>query len=126
MKHTNRNRFLIRACPIRCLLLAFSRTAHTGILFISPTKRSDFCTASRTGLLWLGVNSSRIRYENRYFPMLLIRYSVNGSSESFSRIFRIYCCLGVTDMLHACSMCEPGLITAFIIFILKSMAFPAI
>ena len=47
----------------------YTAPAHTGLLFISPPKRSDFCSASRTGLLWRSVNSSRIRYENRYAPM---------------------------------------------------------
>ena len=58
LKHTRQNRLACLHC-----------SAHTGLLFISPPKRSDFCSASRTGLLWRSVNSSRIRYENRYAPM---------------------------------------------------------
>jgi hypothetical protein len=60
--------------PLACLHCS----AHTGLRFISPPKRSDFCSASRTGLLWRSVNSSRIRYENRYRSDA-IRYSVNGA-----------------------------------------------
>jgi hypothetical protein len=44
---------------------AYTASANTGLLFISPPKRSDFYAVSRTGLLWCSVNSSRIRYENR-------------------------------------------------------------
>jgi hypothetical protein len=47
----------------------YTAPAHTGLLFVSPPKRSHFCSASRTGLLWRSVNNSRIRYENRDVPM---------------------------------------------------------
>ena len=48
---------------------AYTASSHTGLLSISLPKRSDFYAASRTGLLWRSVNSSRIRYENRDAPM---------------------------------------------------------
>jgi hypothetical protein len=44
---------------------AYTASANTGLLFISPPKRSGFYAVSRTGLLWCSVNSSQIRYENR-------------------------------------------------------------
>ena len=31
-------------------------TAHTGLLFVSPLKQSDLCSAARTGLQWRIVN----------------------------------------------------------------------
>ena len=67
LKLTRQNRCRTEAYQIG--LHVYTAPAHTGLLFISPPKRSDFCSASRTGLLWRSVNSSRIRYENRYAPM---------------------------------------------------------
>ena len=44
-------------------------TAHTGLLFIPPTKRSDFCSAAHTGLQWRNVNNSSNWYKNCDVPM---------------------------------------------------------
>ena len=55
--------------PERPGFTVYTVPVYTGLLFTSPPKRSDFCSAERTGLLWCSVNSSRIRYENRSAPM---------------------------------------------------------
>ena len=49
--------------------LAFAGAAHTGLFSTSPTKRSDFCSATRTGLQWRNVDHHPIRYKNRFAPM---------------------------------------------------------
>ena len=51
-----RNKQQLLARPVQ------TASAHTGLLFICPPKRSDFFSASRTGLLWRSVTSSRIWY----------------------------------------------------------------
>ena len=63
LKYTCRNLFIVperTGLPDRHLVL--SGTARTGLLFISPPKRSDFRAAARTGLQWRSVNKRPIRY----------------------------------------------------------------
>ena len=66
----NYSKVLHRSVPGFLFALDFPGTAHTGLLFIPPTKRSNFCSAGRTGLQWRNVNDSLIRYENCDAPML--------------------------------------------------------
>ena len=66
----NYSKVLHRSVPGFLFALDFPGTAHTGLLFVPPTKRSDFCSVGRTGLQWRNVNNSLIRYENCDAPML--------------------------------------------------------
>jgi hypothetical protein len=59
VKRTRQNRFCTETYRIG--LLTLLRHAHTGLLFISPPKRSDFYAASRTGFK---ADTDRTRFGN--------------------------------------------------------------